>query len=233
MTATSESPEKSEPLRVTGKSEGAFRTIGEVAESLDLPQHVLRFWETRFPEIEPVKRGGGRRYYRPRDVELVAAIRYLLYGQGYTIKGVQRLLKEQGVRAVIEHTRGAGPGPRAFEPAGSASAVAEEHDPPPHSPVEAPRAESTQQDETLVLITEPGGELAAPERCEATAATSLVALAPRPPATLTLPAVRVYETPAEGISGQNARKLREALDELAECKRMLELTRGEPAEWWE
>ncbi len=94
---------------MTVKTDGAFRTIGEVAESLDLPPHVLRFWETRFSEIEPVKRAGGRRYYRPRDVELVAAIRHLLYGRGYTIKGVQRLLREQGVRAVIESARGPAP----------------------------------------------------------------------------------------------------------------------------
>jgi DNA-binding transcriptional MerR regulator len=83
------------------KSADAFRTISEVAEELDLPQHVLRFWETRFAQIKPLKRGGGRRYYRPDDVELLRAIRYFLYGQGYTIKGVQRILKEQGPRAII------------------------------------------------------------------------------------------------------------------------------------
>jgi DNA-binding transcriptional MerR regulator len=83
------------------KSADAFRTISEVAEELVLPQHVLRFWETRFTQIKPLKRGGGRRYYRPDDVELLRAIRHLLYGEGYTIKGVQRILKEQGARAVI------------------------------------------------------------------------------------------------------------------------------------
>jgi DNA-binding transcriptional MerR regulator len=83
------------------KSADAFRTISEVAETLDLPQHVLRFWETRFPQIKPMKRGGGRRYYRPDDVELLRAIRQLLYAEGYTIKGVQRILKERGVRAVV------------------------------------------------------------------------------------------------------------------------------------
>jgi len=87
------------------KREGAFLTIGEVALKLDLPQHVLRFWETRFDEFEPLKRAGGRRYYRPRDVALAAALRALLYGQGYTIKGVQRLLRERGVNAVIESAR--------------------------------------------------------------------------------------------------------------------------------
>jgi DNA-binding transcriptional MerR regulator len=82
------------------KSPDAFRTISEVAEDLDLPQHVLRFWETRFSQIKPLKRGGGRRYYRPEDVHLLRGIRYLLYGQGYTIKGVQRIIKEGGVKFV-------------------------------------------------------------------------------------------------------------------------------------
>jgi len=88
------------------KSPDAFRTISEVAADLDLPQHVLRFWETRFAQIKPLKRGGGRRYYRPDDVELLRAIRLLLYGEGYTIKGVQKILKEQGLRAVIATSRG-------------------------------------------------------------------------------------------------------------------------------
>lgn len=90
------------------KSPDAFRTISEVADDLDLPQHVLRFWETRFAQIRPLKRGGGRRYYRPDDVELLRGIRHLLYGQGYTIKGVQRILKEQGVRTVQSIGRGEG-----------------------------------------------------------------------------------------------------------------------------
>lgn len=83
------------------KSPDAFRTISEAAEELDLPQHVLRFWETRFPQIKPLKRGGGRRYYRPDDVQLLKGIRHLLYDQGFTIKGVQRILKDQGTRHVI------------------------------------------------------------------------------------------------------------------------------------
>jgi DNA-binding transcriptional MerR regulator len=83
------------------KSPDAFRTISEAADELDLPQHVLRFWETRFSTIKPLKRGGGRRYYRPEDVLLLKGIRHLLYDQGFTIKGVQRILKDQGIRAVI------------------------------------------------------------------------------------------------------------------------------------
>jgi DNA-binding transcriptional MerR regulator len=82
------------------KSPEAFRTISEAADELDLPQHVLRFWETRFSTIKPLKRGGGRRYYRPEDVLLLKGIRHLLYDRGFTIKGVQKILKDQGARHV-------------------------------------------------------------------------------------------------------------------------------------
>lgn len=82
------------------KAPDAFRTISEVADELDIPQHVLRFWETRFAQIKPMKRSGGRRYYRPDDVDLLKGIRRLLYGEGYTIRGVQRILKEHGIKAV-------------------------------------------------------------------------------------------------------------------------------------
>jgi DNA-binding transcriptional MerR regulator len=90
------------------KSSEAFRTITEVAKTLDLPQHVLRFWETRFTQIKPLKRAGGRRYYRPEDVQLITAIRRLLYDEGFTIRGVQRLLREKGAKAM---TAGAVPAP--------------------------------------------------------------------------------------------------------------------------
>ena len=83
------------------KAPDAFRTISEVADDLDLPQHVLRFWETRFNQIKPMKRGGGRRYYRPEDVDLLRGIRLLLYSEGFTIRGVQRLLKEKGLGFVV------------------------------------------------------------------------------------------------------------------------------------
>lgn len=82
------------------KAPDAFRTISEVASELDIPQHVLRFWETRFTQIKPMKRSGGRRYYRPDDVDLLKGIRRLLYGEGYTIRGVQRILKEHGIKSV-------------------------------------------------------------------------------------------------------------------------------------
>lgn len=82
------------------KSADAFRTIGEVADELDVPKHVLRFWEGKFPQIKPMKRGGGRRYYRPEDMELLRGIRHLLHAEGYTIKGVQKILREQGIDQV-------------------------------------------------------------------------------------------------------------------------------------
>ena len=85
-----------------GKSAEAFRTISEVAGELALPQHVLRFWETKFPQIKPLKRGGGRRYYRPQDMALLRRIQSLLYGDGYTIRGVQKLLREDGAKSVLE-----------------------------------------------------------------------------------------------------------------------------------
>ena len=84
------------------KSAEAFRTISEVAGELDIPPHVLRFWESRFPQVRPLKRGGGRRYYRPEDVDLLRAIRGLLYNEGYTIRGVQKLLKENRVRSAVQ-----------------------------------------------------------------------------------------------------------------------------------
>jgi DNA-binding transcriptional MerR regulator len=88
------------------KSPDAFRTISEVAGDLDIPQHVLRFWETRFTQIKPMKRSGGRRYYRPDDVDLLRGIRHLLYSEGYTIRGVQRILKEHGIKSVQGLTEG-------------------------------------------------------------------------------------------------------------------------------
>jgi DNA-binding transcriptional MerR regulator len=88
------------------KAPEAFRTISEVAELLDVPQHVLRFWETRFGQVKPMKRGGGRRYYRPNDVDLLKGIRALLYAEGYTIRGVQRILREDGPAYVSAIGRG-------------------------------------------------------------------------------------------------------------------------------
>lgn len=116
-----------------GKSSTAYRTISEVSDELDVPQHVLRFWETKFTQVRPLKRGGGRRYYRPEDVDLLRRIQALLYRDGYTIKGVQRLLKEG--RSALKVDAGTSP----VEPAGPP--VADEPEAQP-SPETAPRQAS-------------------------------------------------------------------------------------------
>ncbi len=119
------------------KSASAYRTISEVATELGLPQHVLRFWETKFPSIKPLKRGGGRRYYRPEDIVLLRRIRDLLYAEGYTIKGVQKLLRQNGTRLEIVSGPPAN-GESHAAPAPAQPAVAA---PPAPSPYRAKRAE--------------------------------------------------------------------------------------------
>ncbi|MBK7361631.1 MAG: MerR family transcriptional regulator [Micavibrio sp.] len=99
--AAPQAPEATEKSR---KAPSAFRTISEVADDLNVQQHVLRFWETKFSQVRPLKRGGGRRYYRPEDVDILKTIHHLLYTQGYTIKGVQKLFREQGKNKVVEKT---------------------------------------------------------------------------------------------------------------------------------
>ncbi len=99
------------------KSASAFRTISEVAADLDVPQHVLRFWESKFRQVRPMKRAGGRRYYRPEDVDLLRRIRFLLYDEGYTIRGVQRLLRDNGVKATVEEGRATAPASPVAPPA--------------------------------------------------------------------------------------------------------------------
>ncbi|MEM9634745.1 MAG: MerR family transcriptional regulator [Pseudomonadota bacterium] len=196
------------------KSPDAFRTISEVAEDLDLPQHVLRFWETRFSQIKPLKRGGGRRYYRPDDVELLKGIRHLLYGEGYTIKGVQRILKEQGPRFVMQIWRDdASP----LQPAGPVEPVAVA-DPMPE-PV--PAAESAQNGPQEPL---PSGVLA--EDTPGTAANSSSG-------GLNILSRLRGEKPAAGsgsssqasVSKEDIRRLQATLFELLECKRTLDQAR--------
>jgi DNA-binding transcriptional MerR regulator len=104
MQSTTASNERQEGGGRRTKSAGAFRTISEVADELDVAQHVLRFWESKFPQVRPLKRGGGRRYYRPEDVDLLRRIRSLLYDEGYTIKGAQKLLKSQRRSSVDRKT---------------------------------------------------------------------------------------------------------------------------------
>jgi DNA-binding transcriptional MerR regulator len=197
---------------VTGKNEQAFRTIGEVAESLDLPPHVLRFWETRFKELEPVKRAGGRRYYRPRDVELVMALRQLLYGQGYTIKGVQRILKEQGARAVIDNLRAG-----RFQ-SGFAGAPVEE----------AQQDNASSESGALSRRVEPANM---PPRAqepafalEAGVLAPVVADSDAPPPMRLPTLVAQPLRDAAGLDDEDISRLRLALADLAECRRLLLLT---------
>lgn len=186
---------------MVGKSDEAMRTIGEVAESLDLPPHVLRFWETRFKQINPLKRAGGRRFYRERDIELVAAIRHLLYHEGYTIKGVQRILKERGVEAILDDARRRESGePTSAEAAEATirSAVGNE----------TAREDFPADDEPIDGVFEEVAEDDAPAVDVASRAN--------------LPAVIVQPRP---LAEAEARILRGVLAEIEECKRLLKLTK--------
>jgi DNA-binding transcriptional MerR regulator len=199
------------------KAPDAFRTISEVAEELDLPQHVLRFWESRFPQIKPMKRGGGRRYYRPDDVDLLRGIRHLLYGEGYTIRGVQRILREQGGRFVqLVWQEGAQqPAPPAAEDLDEAEtghgldqpgpiAVAAEP-PQPVLAVPAPRSPNGPATRADAAATAPARE------DEAEAARVAVVM------------------PPPGLSRVDIERLRLVLRDLAACKRALEAALEEPA----
>ncbi|TYC66947.1 MerR family transcriptional regulator [Stappia sp. BW2] len=192
------------------KSPDAFRTISEVAEDLDLPQHVLRFWETRFSQIKPLKRGGGRRYYRPDDVELLKGIRHLLYGEGYTIKGVQRILKEQGPRFVMQIRH---------EDMSTLEAVAAS-EPVPAEPAPAPVAVAQNGQHENYYGPLPNGVLAddAPDPASAHGHFSILG--------------RLRgEKPAQGAGSQSSvtkediRRLQATLFELLECKRTLDQAR--------
>jgi DNA-binding transcriptional MerR regulator len=120
-TPAAEATEAPSPLRRVEKSSTAFRTISEVAQDLDVPQHVLRFWESRFAQIRPLKRGGGRRYYRPEDIALLRLIRSLLYEEGYTIKGVQKLMREGALKQRLADLTGGAPPPRPAGPSPAAT----------------------------------------------------------------------------------------------------------------
>ncbi len=144
-----------EPAEATGperrrgtKSAAAFRTISEVSSDLAVPPHVLRFWESKFAQVRPLKRGGGRRYYRPEDVDLLRLIRELLYTDGYTIKGVQKLLRERGIKGLIQGAETGAP----TEP-GEDRSAAEPADPAlapaPAAAMEAPAAAEPGEIEAL------------------------------------------------------------------------------------
>ena len=221
------------------KDPAAFRTISEVADELDLPQHVLRFWETRFRDIRPMKRGGGRRYYRPDDIDLLRGVRHLLYGEGYTIRGVQRILAEQGVKFVqaVWQTDAPQPPHRAGAQDGDAADdeidVAEDGD-SEETEDEAPRRGLRDRLTSLIgrdlneaheplrreppLQSAPLPQVAPVDRFAppleeiAEAAPS----APPPPRPAAAPAVV-----AAGLPREDLRKLQTALHELGECRKLL------------
>lgn len=180
------------------KSPDAFKTISEVAEDLDLPQHVLRFWETRFSQIKLLKRGGGRRYYRPDDVDLLRGIQHFLYGEGYTIKGLQRILKEEGVPFVQAVGRGEIVPSAAPQPAPVEQAIA----------FAAPF-----QDETFEH---------APAAVMVPVEQQRVSLEPQSgQGNLFAPLQMPQATEPERLSGSKAKVLKAVLDDLQECERVL------------
>jgi len=201
------------------KAPEAFRTISEVASDLDLPQHVLRFWETRFQQIKPLKRGGGRRYYRPDDIDLLRGIRHLLYSEGYTIRGAQRILKDHGIKFVQSVWRAGAP-----QPARASQAVEPEI---PEAPPLRPQPREQRRGDTesahrrlfgllpTLLSSDPDEErLAESRRADADTMILPSPLAPRvsEPAAL----------PPEGV-----RKLQDTLNELQACRRLLDVAVAE------
>ena len=207
------------------KAPDAFRTISEVADDLDLPQHVLRFWETRFQQIKPMKRGGGRRYYRPDDIDLLRGIRHLLYGEGYTIRGVQRILKDHGIRFVQNVWKAGAPQP----PPTAADAVdGDIGEPSLARPLPGSRrAEEGERRRLFGLL--PGlavGQTAPEARSETEPSESTPAMPVEPMERRT-----VAGPAAPGgvsISAENLLKLQATLQELGECRRLLDAALEEP-----
>jgi DNA-binding transcriptional MerR regulator len=215
------------------KAPDAFRTISEVADDLDLPQHVLRFWETRFRDIKPMKRGGGRRYYRPDDVDLLRGIRHLLYGEGYTIRGVQRILREQGVKFV--------------------QAVWQEGAPqPPHGATEEEELAEEAVSASEMLEEESGlrGRLSSMIGRDLNARAEIAPERPEPPLqSAPMPRIEPADRAIHGIAAtepspqaaspsaappplrlprEEMRKLQAALHELSECRKLIDAVVARP-----
>jgi DNA-binding transcriptional MerR regulator len=182
------------------KAPDAFRTISEVASDLDVPQHVLRFWESRFTQIRPMKRAGGRRYYRADDVDLLRGIRQLLYGEGYTIRGVQRILKEHGVKFVQNAWQGGAVLPEQSEEADDAAAAALTPDADSAMPPAVVASAGARREP---MFEEPKTPRAA-------------RLSPQPES----------RPAASGLAREDLRKLQAALHELGECRRLLDAALG-------
>ena len=175
------------------KAPDAFRTISEVADEIDVPQHVLRFWESRFAQIRPMKRGGGRRYYRPDDVDLLRGVRQLLYGEGYTIRGVQRILRDEGAAFVQNVWRAGAEPPPPPDADDDREGLAER--------ITEPRPEA---ELSLLSIASRAGEARSAERREPT----LVAAA----------AIKPSAGSGELLKGT----LRSVLEDLVVCRRLID-----------
>lgn len=182
------------------KAPDAFRTISEVADDLDIPQHVLRFWESRFTQIRPMKRAGGRRYYRSEDVDLLRGIRHLLYGEGYTIRGVQRILKEHGIKFVQDAWHPGAPQP--------IPALADDEDTAADEGVPAGAAHAEGARRGPRLDDDPKGARSGRERGPVVAEQ------------------RGGKHLAVGLERDDLRKLQAALHELGECRRLLDAALG-------
>jgi DNA-binding transcriptional MerR regulator len=175
------------------KAPDAFRTISEVADDLKVPQHVLRFWESRFSQIKPMKRAGGRRYYRPDDVDLLRGIHHLLYGEGYTIRGVQRILKDQGIKFVET----------VWHPGAEQPPHGPQHDDEPEAHDEAPRGRLFDRLQSLTGRT--------------------VTAAPREPELEDEATEPAHANGAHAeLSREDLRKLQATLFELGECRRLID-----------
>jgi DNA-binding transcriptional MerR regulator len=224
------------------KAPDAFRTISEVADDLDLPQHVLRFWESRFREIKPMKRGGGRRYYRPDDVDLLRGIRHLLYGEGYTIRGVQRILREQGVGFVQAVWQEGAPQP----PHGGDNGVSREDgfadEMDDADALDEPRGLRGRVSSLIGRDLGDHGD-AAGERREPPLQSAPVPHIDRSDRAIFEPEQAMSEPPVAGpklqtsqslpngvLAREQVRKLQAALDELTECRKLLDsaVARAEP-----
>jgi DNA-binding transcriptional MerR regulator len=177
------------------KAADAFRTISEVASDLDLPQHVLRFWESRFAQIRPMKRAGGRRYYRPDDVDLLRGIRHLLYGEGYTIRGVQRIFREQGLKFVQAVWQ---PGAVQPEPPSVEDMVPDEQEPQVQQPADA--AVRNLFDSLSSPSPRVGPEIHTP----------------------IVPSASVAPVVQPSLRSDDRRRLEAALQELTECRRIID-----------
>jgi len=235
------------------KAPDAFRTISEVAEEIDVPQHVLRFWESRFTQIRPLKRGGGRRYYRPDDVDLLRGVRHLLYGEGYTIRGVQRILREEGLAFVQSVWRGAE----------RSAAEPDDDDAEPVSADELESEEEAEAEEEGEGDEEDGDEEEGDEEeeeeggdeeeeddeedeegegeAESGAAHRVrePSFFPGPPPTseraeerrqpTVAPSAAASAPPRASAGGQSRKKLQAALDELVECRVLIEAALADAA----